>query len=124
MVFNTSDIMKIWVDGSGWNGKESKLVIVTEDGKIIKKTFKEKRTNNEMEYLAIIEALKLCCEGDIIYSDSQLVVNQIKGEYSIRSEKLIPLFLQVLKLKGEKKAKICWIPREKNIAGNVIEGMK
>ncbi len=46
--------MKIWIDGSGWNGKESKYCVAFKDGEVIEETIKEEKTNNEMEYMALI----------------------------------------------------------------------
>jgi Ribonuclease HI len=51
-------------------------------------------TNNEAEYKAIIEALKAALEkfgkdNDIeLYSDSKLVISQLKGAYKVKSKKM------------------------------------
>ena len=69
------------------------------------------KTNNEAEYLAAISALekikfvwgksKIKNLSVEIYSDSQLLVEQINGRYKIVNEKLIPLFLKLWNLKIE-----------------------
>ncbi|HII76023.1 MAG TPA: ribonuclease HI family protein [Methanolinea sp.] len=50
------------------------------------------RTNNEAEYHAVIEALRkagsFASRNVVIYSDSQLVVRQLRGEYQVRKPHL------------------------------------
>ncbi len=57
-------------------------------------------TNNEAEYLALIEALDYACRNGIknirIFSDSELLVKQLTGEYKIKSDKLKPLQRKVI----------------------------
>lgn len=112
--------MKIWVDGSGWNGRGSALVIFPEGGKPIVKRFSDEYTNNEMEYRAVIEGLKIAQNGDEIFSDSQLVVYQASYKWKVKEKNLIPLHEEVLKLLDEKNVALTWIPREENKAGQLI----
>lgn len=60
-------------------------------------------TNNVAEYTALIKALRYlignkklttASRGITIYTDSDLLVNQIKGDYRIRSDNLIPLAIE------------------------------
>lgn len=85
----------------------------------------DKLTNNEAEYKAVIFALKkfkavfskkVSKETEIkIKSDSQLLVNQIKGDYKIENERIGKLFLEVWNLKQDfKKVKFKQIKRGKN----------
>jgi len=113
--------MKIWVDGSGWNGKESKFAVAYEDGNCKKVRLPEEKTNNEMEYIALIEALESCSEGDEIFTDSQLVVGQVTKGWKVTKEHLFPLVMKAKKLVQEKKVKITWIPRKENYAGSLLE---
>lgn len=76
-------------------------------------------TNNIAEYRALILALekaqKLRAESLILYSDSQLIVNQVNGEYRVRDAKLKPLLRRTLSLiKGFQKVEIKGIGREEN----------
>lgn len=76
-------------------------------------------TNNEAEYKALIKALELAKEKGLqkieINSDSELIVNQIKGSYNIKKENLIPLFNNAKNLINNfKEFKINYIKREKN----------
>jgi len=79
-------------------------------------------TNNQAEYRALIAALKYCLENhsedDItVYMDSQLVVRQITGEYTVRNEALQPLKEEALSLLGSlKSVSIRWIPEKLNKA--------
>ena len=113
--------MKIWVDGSGWNGRESKYCIAFEDGIVIKEIIKEEKTVNEMEYMALIKALEVCNEKDEIFTDSQLVVGQVTKNWRITKEHLFPLVMKAKKLLQEKNCSLAWVPRRENRAGNLLE---
>ncbi len=56
-------------------------------------------TNNRAEYIAIIRALELgteYCRGKVsIFSDSELVINQLTGTYAIKVKELRDLFKQI-----------------------------
>jgi len=76
-------------------------------------------TNNVAEYTALLvgleKALELTASEIDIFMDSELVVRQIKGEYQVKNEKLLEIFVQVQKLlKKFSSYKIEHIPREKN----------
>ena len=113
--------MKIHVDGSGFNGFESKFCVVFENGKseIIK--FRTNKTNNEMEYESVIYALEKCDNNSIIYTDSQLIINQVRGSWKVKQQHLLPLMLKAHTLLVEKNAKLEYVPRDKNLAGNLLE---
>jgi ribonuclease HI len=50
------------------------------------------KTNNESEYLALIDGIKLCIQHDIkaisIYADSELIVKQVNGDYKVKNERM------------------------------------
>ncbi|MFO7890844.1 MAG: ribonuclease HI family protein [bacterium] len=77
-------------------------------------------TNNIAEYQALIACLHLTKKYDmdtlIIYSDSQLVVNQIKGLYKIKKDHIKSLFDKAQNIinTAPYKIEIIHIPREKN----------
>ncbi len=79
-------------------------VIYGEEGTVIKKVKKYlgTTTNNVAEYMALIialnEALKLKGEVLHLYSDSELMVRQIKGIYKVRDRKMQALWREVKKL--------------------------
>ena len=78
------------------------------------------KTNNTAEYTALITALKhtkkytVPAETDVdIYSDSQLMINQMNGVYAVKSADLRPLFEEVRKLANEFNAvSFTHVPRE------------
>lgn len=61
-----------------------------------------KTTNNVAEYMALIrgleEALDMGNKSIEVYSDSELVVKQINGEYKVKNEGLLPLYLHLKSL--------------------------
>jgi len=76
-------------------------------------------TNNVAEYTAIVKALEaikqLGAKQLIVYSDSELLVKQLNGEYKIKSEQIRPFFQQATDLLSEfKNWKVQHIRREKN----------
>lgn len=54
------------------------------------------QTNNFAEYTALVTALKFAvamgCDDLEVFSDSELVVKQIRGEYKVRNPNIIPLY--------------------------------
>jgi len=87
-------------------------------------------TNNELEYLALIFALEYIRgmtynikDGITIYSDSQLIVNQINGRWEVNNDKLRELHGKCLE-KMDKDIHVKWIPRRTNLAGIHLEALK
>ncbi len=80
-------------------------VIIRKDGKILTKYsgfIGKIVTNNIAEYEALIKALELASkftqEEITCILDSELVVKQLLGEYRVRNQKLLELFLKVQKI--------------------------
>jgi acyl dehydratase/ribonuclease HI len=76
-------------------------------------------TNNVAEYYALIAALDYAAASGIkrlrIYSDSQLIVNQIKGLYKVKHPDLRPLHERAKKQAAALESfTIQYIPREQN----------
>lgn len=104
------------------------VVIKDNRGKFLAKIAKKigVATNNVAEYTAVIEALKwvqknypiikLSNYPITLFSDSSLIVNQLKGFYKIKDKKLKDLAIKVKNLEKEIPAKINYflISREKN----------
>jgi ribonuclease HI len=63
-----------------------------------------KATNNEAEYLALIDGLKAASEWKPdrleVFLDSKLVVEQLKGSYRVRKPELKPLYDEAKVLLG------------------------
>jgi acyl dehydratase len=78
-----------------------------------------RHTNNVAEYYALIAALDYAAAHGIkrlrVYSDSQLIVNQIKGLYKVKHPDLRPLHERAKKqAAGLEAFTIQYIPREQN----------
>ena len=76
-------------------------------------------TNNIAEYTAVMKALEaakqLAAERILLFSDSELLVRQVNGEYRVKSQQIKPLFQQITALLGGfKQWQVQHIPREKN----------
>lgn len=82
------------------------------------------KTNNQAEYTALVYALALardfCAKHDLatphfeIFSDSELLVRQIKGLYSVKNAALIQLKKHADKLLNSVSYTITHVLREKN----------
>ena len=76
------------------------------------------RTNNQAEYEALKRALEICNELDkeiIVFSDSELLVNQRNNKYKIRNQNLKMISRDISNLeKNFEKVLYRRIPREKN----------
>ena len=80
------------------------VVIEDERGRVLKELsqFVGQKTNNQAEYLALIQGLEAAAayqaEAILIRLDSELLVHQLKGEYQVKSPLLEPLMGQVQEL--------------------------
>ena len=122
--------MRAYIDG-GVRGHEKKdgrrgfIAIVIEEGeKIVEEVGSV--TNNQAEYMALVRVLKDAISkkaNDLeVLSDSELLVKQIKGDYSVKSPNILPLYHETLHLmRCFKKIEIKWIPRSLNLAGKLLE---
>ena len=85
-------------------------------------TFSEnigKATSNQAEYAALIEGLERARQANgkriSIYSDSELMVRQLKLEYRVRSDRILPFYRRATTLLNEFDSwSIHHIPRESN----------
>ena len=78
--------------------------------------------NNVAEYAALMEALQyavsLKARALHVFSDSQVVVRQMTGEYVCRSARLYSLHWTCRKLARSLKFSISHVPREENSEAN------
>lgn len=88
----------LYVDGSFTSDASGVgIILVSPEGFIVKMAIKIvfKATNNEAEYEAMLVGLKLANAIQVydvdIFSDSQLIVKQIKGQFKTFDEKMIIL---------------------------------
>ncbi|MBN2020990.1 MAG: phosphoribosylglycinamide formyltransferase [Sedimentisphaerales bacterium] len=76
-------------------------------------------TNNTAEYTALLKALdeakSLGARQIDVYSDSELLVKQLNGQYKVKSDQIRPLYAMALETLSEFKSwQVRHIPREKN----------
>lgn len=83
-------------------------------------------SNNQAEYQALASGLKyikrnLICRGLYIRGDAEIVINQINGDYQVRSENIRPYYQKVMNLLESLEEdgdidyyRATWIPRMKN----------
>jgi ribonuclease HI len=78
--------------------------------------------NNVAEYVALLEALQFALDLGAktlhVFSDSQVVVKQMTGEYTCRSSRLYSLHWTCRKLARLIEFSISHIPRENNVEAN------
>jgi ribonuclease HI len=78
--------------------------------------------NNVAEYVALMEALQcalsLNAKALHVYSDSEVVVRQMRGEYACRSARLYSLHWTCRKLARALTFSISHVPRDKNVEAN------
>jgi ribonuclease HI len=82
-------------------------------------------TNNQAEYLALIEGLQEAARWKPdrleIYLDSQLVVEQLAGRYRVKNPELRPLHARALALLGGfADSAVSHVPREKNRGADAL----
>jgi len=76
-------------------------------------------TNNVAEYTSLVKALEAAkeigAEQIIVFSDSELLVKQVNGQYRVKSELIKPYYEQAVSLLGRFKSwKVRHITRDKN----------
>ena len=101
------------------------IVLETPGGEIIKiSKWIGHQDNNVAEYVALLEALQhavaLKAKALHVYSDSQVVVRQMTGEYACRSPRLYSLHWTCRKLARSLRFSIAHIPRENNREANLL----
>lgn len=114
---------KLYCDGSGWNGRHTKICVKIADGSYMVIKYKIRFTSNELEYLALLFACNLANSGDSIYTDSRLVWGQLTQHWKINSLNLWPYINEAKIMIKQKKIQLNWIAREYNQAGHILEQM-
>jgi ribonuclease HI len=87
-----------------------------------------KGTNNIAEYRAAIEGLRKAKElgGTTVtlYTDSQLVANQVNGSYAVAEKHLIPLYKELMSLVAVfEKCEVIHVRREQNKRADELANM-
>ncbi|XP_073129104.1 uncharacterized protein [Henckelia pumila] len=126
--FGQEEVWRIFVDGaSGVGGSGVGVILVSPTQEKIKIAMRLdfQASNNEAKYEAVIAGMRQAREVGvshiIIYSDSQLVVQQVKRIFCTREEKLIK-YSKVIEELGA--SFITWtieqIPREENMEADAL----
>jgi len=122
-------VINVYIDG-GSRGNPGQaaigFVILDDKGKEVYRFGKKVGhcTNNTAEYIAIFELLKYIvekfsknkrAEPITIYSDSELLVRQINGEYRVKSANLKEIYKKICSLlEMLPQVKVKYLSREKN----------
>jgi ribonuclease HI len=99
------------------------VVIRKPDGEMVKiAKWIGHHDNNVAEYAALLEALQVALTLKAtalhVYTDSEIVVKQMTGEYHCRSPRLYSLHWMCRKLARSLDFVIAHIPRERNLEAN------
>lgn len=115
--------VQIFTDGAarGNPGPAGIGVVIRNDAKVLLEVADSigESTNNVAEYMAFIrgleEAMDMGEKNIEVFSDSELLVKQINGEYRVKNNGLIPLFNHAQSLiKKFKHCRVYHTPREEN----------
>ncbi|PIN91107.1 ribonuclease H [Candidatus Pacearchaeota archaeon CG10_big_fil_rev_8_21_14_0_10_32_14] len=105
--------------GARGNPGPGAIGVVVRDEKTVLETYSTEIgicTNNIAEYRALLKALELALKYEkevTCHLDSELVVKQLNGEYKVRNERLMHLFLEVQKLINKfEKVTFVFVKRE------------
>jgi ribonuclease HI len=115
---------KMYTDGGsrGNPGDSACAYVICEmDGTVVEKSgyYMGMATNNQAEYYGMIKGLERAINLGIdkvsLFSDSQLVVNQMNGFYKVKNQELAPLHQQLNQLaQSFRKVSFTYVPRELN----------
>ena len=131
------EVIKIYCDGSGfnkinsaycfivcgWNSRRINDRIILKDKREIKVIYEDKNVY-QIEYLALIGALRFCdsVKGSCkfkIYSDSKCIIKEVN---LLIKPKRIKLFNKAREIMDHNRnIKVRWVPREVNLAGIYLE---
>jgi ribonuclease HI len=86
-----------------------------------------RQDSNVAEYVALMEALQFAlareAQGLHVYSDSQVMVKQMNGEYKCRTARLYSLNWTCVKLSRSLRFSISHIPRTRNREANWLANL-
>jgi ribonuclease HI len=132
-----SDTATMHIDGAsrGNPGKAASAVVLARPGEPVVEEADTIGTasNNVAEYTALVEGLTLAAELGVkrlsVFSDSELLVKQMSGEYKVKNEDLRGLYEEACRLRKQfEKVTIAHVRREQNkradaIGNDALDGM-
>ncbi|KAL0449405.1 UNVERIFIED_CONTAM: Ribonuclease HI [Sesamum latifolium] len=116
------------VDGSSTaQGNGAGIVLTTPqgDGMEFAVKFEFNASNNEAEYKPLVLDMRMAQDAGVshllAYSDSQLIVKQVNGEYEAEDETMVQYLQQIEELKTKFKSfQLHQIPRKENIKADSL----
>lgn len=126
---NTNGSMELFIDGASNLQKKTSglggVFYLNGDEVYSFAEYRPNLTNNEAEYGALIFGLEKASELSIneltIYSDSELVVRQILGEYQVKNPRMKELYQQAIALLDQLDSwSIKHVRREKNTRADAL----
>ncbi|KAL5555378.1 hypothetical protein UlMin_037614 [Ulmus minor] len=128
LVPSPSSLWNLYVDGSSTdNCSGAGVILVSPEGVRLSCAlrFRFKATNNQAEYEALLVGLRLAKEVSahhlLIYSNSQLIVNQVNSEYQAKGEKMAFYLEKAKELLGQfDTVTITQIPRNENTNADTL----
>ncbi|MGH9718233.1 MAG: RNase H family protein [Candidatus Acidiferrales bacterium] len=118
---------RIFCDGAGQNveGKGSGFAWFRESDGHKNREQVDGLTNNQAEYRAVLSALESFKPGASvqIVTDSELIVNQLRGKYKVHDPDLAALREKILRYVQKRRLSVTysWVPRAQNKAGRLLE---
>ncbi|KAL5574153.1 hypothetical protein UlMin_023750 [Ulmus minor] len=128
LVPSPSSLWHLYVDRSSTdNFSGAGVILVSPEGVRLSCAlrFRFKATNNQAEYEALLAGLRLAKEVSahhlLIYSDSQLIVNQVNSKYQAKGEKMASYLEKAKELLGQfDTVTITQIPRNENTNADAL----
>ena len=130
------EVWQMYFDGASRSGPHGRIiagvgvVFISPNGHVLPRAFSltEPCSNNVAEYNALLVGLQIAKELGVqyleAYGDSQLIVNQVTGEYEARNEDLVPYYQAVLSLANSFDGfYISHIPRLKNTEADALASL-
>lgn len=121
------------VDGAsrGNPGPAAIGITIKDENKRLVASIREKigvTTNNQAEYKALITGLKkainLGVEQITVFSDSELMVNQMRGIYRVKNANIKPLYSEAVRLAYSLAGfQIVAVPREQNLEADKLANL-
>ena len=78
------------------------VIYENNDEKLVYGKYVGVRTNNEVEYMGLLNGLKEAVKMNIknmnVFGDSKLVIEQVKGNWKVKSERLRPYYDEIKEL--------------------------
>ncbi|XP_074277586.1 uncharacterized protein LOC141601220 [Silene latifolia] len=112
------------------DGAGAGVIFVTPQNHLMPYSFSPTQlcSNNMVEYQALILGLQMAIEIGVrdmdIYGDSELVVNQVLGEYEVKKEDLIPYHQQALQLPNQfDDIHVGHVPRSANMLADALANL-